>query len=93
MISLVEAGRGHTVDNIVVWLPQREVLFGGCLVKSTGSKSLGYTEDADLDEWPHTIDRVAGRFPGAKVIVPGHGAPGGHELLVRTKELLDARKK
>jgi hypothetical protein len=27
-------GEGHTKDNIVVWVPQDKVLFGGCLVKS-----------------------------------------------------------
>ena len=27
-------GKGHTEDNIVVWLPQYQILAGGCLVKS-----------------------------------------------------------
>jgi metallo-beta-lactamase class B len=27
-------GAGHTRDNIVVWVPQDKVLFGGCLIKS-----------------------------------------------------------
>lgn len=28
------SGKGHTEDNIVVWLPQFNILAGGCLVKS-----------------------------------------------------------
>jgi metallo-beta-lactamase class B len=34
-------GEGHTRDNIVVWLPQHRVLFGGCLVKSLEAGDLG----------------------------------------------------
>ena len=34
-------GKGHTGDNIVVWLPQYNILAGGCLVKSADAKDLG----------------------------------------------------
>ena len=33
-------GPGHSPDNIVVWIPEARVLFGGCLVKSAGAKGL-----------------------------------------------------
>ena len=90
LLSLQEVGPGHTKDNFVVWIPHRKVLFTGCLVKSAKSKTMGYTNDADLDEWPHTLDRLESRFPEDALIVPGHGAPGGRELIARTRELIEA---
>lgn len=41
-------GKGHSADNIVVWLPQYKVLFGGCLVKSLDYGGLGSTTDAEV---------------------------------------------
>ncbi len=83
-------GGGHTVDNIVVWIPSEKTLFGGCLVKAAGSKNLGNTADADLKGWPETVKKVIAAFPDAEIIVPGHGAPGGQELLTLTLALSEA---
>lgn len=89
VVALEEVGRGHTVDNFVAWVPGPNVVFGGCLVKAADATGMGNTADADIDEWPRTIDRVGARFPEARIIVPGHGKPGGRELLDRTKELIE----
>ncbi len=42
-------GAGHTLDNIVVWIPSEKILFGGCLVKAADYQGLGNTADADLE--------------------------------------------
>ena len=81
-------GGGHTRDNIVAWLPQQRLLFGGCLVKRKGG-SPGYTAEADLAAWPDTIRKVIAAFPEAKVVVPGHGSPGAREYLDYTLELAE----
>jgi metallo-beta-lactamase class B len=81
-------GAGHTLDNIVVWIPSEKVLFGGCMVKEFNAKGLGNIVDADLNEWPKTIDKVIDKFKTAKIVIPGHGQFGGLELLRHTRELL-----
>ena len=81
-------GGGHTRDNIIVWLPQRKMLFGGCLVKRKGG-SAGYTGEADLIAWPDTIRKVIAAFPDATIVVPGHGAPGTVEYLQYTVALAE----
>ena len=65
-------GEGHTKDNIVVWLPQSKVLFGGCLIKSMETNSIGYTVDANVTEWPASVTRVKNRFKNIKYLIPGH---------------------
>jgi metallo-beta-lactamase class B len=81
-------GPGHTVDTIVVWLPDDKILFGGDLVRSASSRSLGYTREADLERWPDSVASLQRTYEGAALIVPGHGRPGGMELLDHTRELL-----
>ncbi len=81
-------GAGHSMDNIVVWIPSEKVLFAGCLVKELNATGLGNTVDGDLKEYPHTIEKVLQKFPDAKFVIPGHGAFGGIELIRHTKELL-----
>jgi glyoxylase-like metal-dependent hydrolase (beta-lactamase superfamily II) len=83
-------GPGHTVDNVVVWLPAQHVLFGGCLVKAESAEDLGYVAEADLASWPLSIAAVRERYPDMRMVVPGHGAPGAPAALARTLELLDA---
>jgi metallo-beta-lactamase class B len=85
-------GAGHAHDNIVTWFPSDSVLFPGCMVKEANSLSLGNLSDADLSEWPKTIARVIDSYPGARAVVPGHGAWGGVELLRHTQELLAGKK-
>jgi len=80
-------GAGHTTDNVVAWLPRQGILFGGCLIKSLDSQSLGNTTDGDLDAYPATLRKVQTAYPHAQVVVPGHGAWGGLELIGHTLEL------
>jgi glyoxylase-like metal-dependent hydrolase (beta-lactamase superfamily II) len=84
-------GGGHTPDNSVVWLPRQRVLFGGCLVKSTEANNLGNLADADMAAYPATIRAVQHHFPEARIVVPGHQAWGGLELLAHTLMLLEQR--
>jgi metallo-beta-lactamase class B len=92
-VEVLFPGAGHAPDNIVVWHPASGVLFGGCFVKSGGAKDLGNVADANIASWQTAIQRVAERFPAAKIVVPGHGEPGGLELLGHTRDLVDAALK
>lgn len=65
-------GPGHAPNNVVLWFPDQQILFGGCLIKSASADSLGFTGDADLRAWPEAVRRVAARYRPA-LVVPGHG--------------------
>lgn len=87
-LEVFNPGPAHAPDNVVVWLPEQRLLFGGCAVKSADATSLGFTGDASLARWPEAIRRVKQRYPDAVVVVPGHGDPGSMALLDRTTRLL-----
>lgn len=89
-LKLHAAGPGHTVDNIVVWIPNDQILFGGCLVRSNQAKSLGFTGEADLKGWPRTIKSLLREYRDAQWVVPGHGAPGTTDMLRHTRTLLES---
>jgi metallo-beta-lactamase class B len=86
-------GKGHAEDNIVVWLPVQRVLYGGCVVKSARSTSLGNTADASLHDWARTLRNIRSRFPRAAFLVPGHGEGFSPDALEHTLSLLEAIKK
>jgi metallo-beta-lactamase class B len=79
-------GEGHTNDNVVVYFPEDEVMFGGCLIKEVGAGK-GNLEDANTNAWPETVKKVKNTYPKAKIIIPGHGKLGGTELLDYTIKL------
>ncbi len=81
-------GRGHTKDNIVSYFPNEKVLYGGCLIKSLQAGK-GYLGDADTTEWSKTVQKVKARYTDVEFVVPGHGKPGGSELLDYTIQLFE----
>lgn len=91
-VELFYPGAAHSPDNLVVYVPSAKVLLGGCAVLELSRTSVGNVADADLDEWPASIKRMQQQFPGAEVVIPGHGLPGGRELLQRTANVAKAQR-
>lgn len=82
-------GEGHTKDNIVIWVPDERVLYGGCLIKSTEAYDLGNIADANVTEWDKSIQNLIDRYPLPAYVVPGHFKwSRGRKSLKHTQELL-----
>ena len=79
-------GEGHTEDNIVSWIPDEKILFGGCMIKSLNAGK-GNLEDANVNEWSNTVAKVRKQYADVKTVIPGHGKFGGIELLDYTIEM------
>lgn len=87
-LKLYYPGGGHTTDNIIVWIPSEDILFGGCFIKDLQSSNLGNLADADVTAWPKSIKNLLSRFKNTKTVIPGHGNVGGMDLLTHTEKLL-----
>ncbi len=74
---LFAGGPAHTTNDIVVWIPERSVLFSGDLLFNGGTPFLlsGSVLGA-IDVLENFL-----RPLGAQTIVPGHGPVGGPELI------------
>ncbi len=80
-------GEGHTVDSICIYLPGEKILFGGCSVKALRNSGLGNIADANLAEWPATLQKMKIAFPDVEIIIPGHGLEGNQSLIDHTLSL------
>ena len=76
MVELVHPGRGHTGGDLVVRVPDADVLLAGDLVEESSRNACpGFGGDCYPMEWPLSLDIVLGLLTSASVVVPGHGAP------------------
>lgn len=67
-VRISQPGPGHTRGDTIVWLPAERVLFSGDLVEY---EAAAYTGDAQLEEWPVTLEKL--RALGPDKLVPGRG--------------------
>ena len=81
-------GEGHTKDNIIGYFPSEKVMFGGCLIKELGADK-GNLEDANTGAWPLTVTELKKKYSKTKIVIPGHGAAGGMDLLDYTIQLFN----
>ena len=72
-VEVAHLGRGHTGGDLVVIVPDSDLVVVGDLVESAAPPSLG--PDSFLQEWPVTVDSVIGLMTGETRAVPGHGDP------------------
>jgi glyoxylase-like metal-dependent hydrolase (beta-lactamase superfamily II) len=69
VVELRYFGRGHTAGDVVAWLPDEGILFGGDLVEAQAAPYMG---DAHIADWrSSTLDAVAAL--GARQLVGGRG--------------------
>ncbi len=71
VVELVHPGRGHTGGDVVVRVPDVDVLLAGDLVEQSAPPSYG--PDCYPLDWPGALDLVVGLLTPASVVVPGHG--------------------
>lgn len=81
-------GEGHTRDNVIGYYPAENIMFGGCLLKEMDA-SKGFLGDANTAAWSATVRKVKASYPKARIIIPGHGEPGGVALLDYTIQLFE----
>jgi glyoxylase-like metal-dependent hydrolase (beta-lactamase superfamily II) len=72
-VELVHPGRGHTGGDLVLRVPDADVVLAGDLVEESAPPSIN--DDAWPMEWPLTLDIVLGLTTPGTVVVPGHGLP------------------
>jgi len=85
-VELVHPGRGHTGGDLVVRVPDADVLLAGDLVEESAPPSFG--SDCWPMEWPLTLDVVLGLTTAATLVVPGHGAPAGRDLVEEQRNVI-----
>ena len=67
-VKLMHIGPGHTRGDTIAWIPSQRICFSGDLVEYNAGV---YTGDAQLEEWPDTLEKLRAMKP--EQLVPGRG--------------------
>lgn len=79
-VVLHHFGRGHTAGDLIVQVPDADVVIAGDLVEESGPPSFA---DAFPLEWPGTLAGLLRLTSRSTVVVPGHGALVGRDFVTR----------
>jgi glyoxylase-like metal-dependent hydrolase (beta-lactamase superfamily II) len=67
-IELMYTGHSHTDGSILVYLPEKKILFAGDILFTNYHPFIG---DGNIDEWIKTLDYIM--TMDVEIIIPGHG--------------------
>jgi glyoxylase-like metal-dependent hydrolase (beta-lactamase superfamily II) len=88
-VEIANLGRGHTDGDLVVVVPDANLLFAGDLIESAGPPSFG--PDSVPAEWAGTLDGLIGLMTEGTLAVPGHGEPVGREFVFEQRGRIAAQ--
>jgi glyoxylase-like metal-dependent hydrolase (beta-lactamase superfamily II) len=77
-IELAYLGRGHTDNDLVLCVPDADVLCAGDLLENGATPFFG---DGYPIEWPATVEALLAQTGERTVVVPGHGDHGGRAFV------------
>ncbi|MGE7765739.1 subclass B1 metallo-beta-lactamase [Peribacillus sp. NPDC096540] len=80
-------GEAHTSDNITVWLPKYNLLFGD-MIFALEQQNSGIIDEANMEAWPNTMKNLMYVYNDAKIVVPGHKTWGDFSLLQHTLDIV-----
>ena len=85
LTAVLEFHTGHTVTDLIVRVPERDIVFAGDLLFN---RAYPVAIDADMIAWRKVLDEFAG-YSRAMRIVPGHGPVCGREAVEEQRALFD----
>ncbi len=90
ILELVHPGRGHTDGDIVIRVPDADVVLAGDLVEESAKRSAvpGFGHDCFPMDWPATLDLVLTLTGAGTRIVPGHGLPVDQDFVQEQRAAL-----
>lgn len=72
-VEIVHFGPGHTAGDVVVIVPDADVIVTGDLYEQSAPPAMG--ADCHLKAWPAALDGILGLVNERTLLVPGHGEP------------------
>jgi glyoxylase-like metal-dependent hydrolase (beta-lactamase superfamily II) len=84
-VHLYNLGQAHTMNDLVVYLSNRHILFTGDLIFNRINPVLKKESGANVPRWIGILDTILSRWGDSK-IVPGHGQVGDKEMVVSMRQ-------
>ncbi len=80
-------GETYSPDNVVVYIKEKNILFAGCMVRSTSNEELAFLSEGGEKGWKSSLQTLLKRYKDAKLVIPHHGQWGDLELIKHTINL------
>ena len=87
-VELIHIPPAHTDGDLVVWLPERNLLHSGDLVEPGAAPFIDWWAGGSLDGMIAAADQLLALVNDSTRIVPGHGPVIGRETLVAHRRML-----
>lgn len=87
-VELMHPGPAHTAGDVVVLVPDANVLYVGDLVEESGPPAYG--ADSHPLTWPDAVDLCVGLMTDDTVVVPGHGRAVDRAFVLEQRESLSS---
>lgn len=87
-VQIYNLGQAHTLDDMIVYLENRGLLFTGDLVFNKVNPVLKKESGANVDSWVLALNAILMGWE-FNTVVPGHGAPGTRDIIIRMKEYFE----
>jgi len=84
-VHLYNLGQAHTLNDLVVYLTNHNVLFTGDLIFNRVNPVLKEESGAKVSRWINVLDLILNRWKDSK-IVPGHGKVGDKEMVASMRQ-------
>lgn len=84
-VILIDKGKGHTESDLIMYLPDEGIMFAGDLVFNKNHPYLG---DGYPQDWKIKLKEMEAMK--IEVVIPGHGDPGGKEIINTMKEYIES---
>lgn len=91
IVDLYNMGQAHTLDDVIIYLENRKLLFSGDLIFNHTNPVLRNESGADVDKWIAVLNKILNKVDIIS-IVPGHGKVGGKEIAENMKNYFEDMK-
>jgi cyclase len=71
--DLIYFGKAHSASDIMVYIPEEQLLMTGDLFSPGGRTWLGEAEKEDMERWNKTLDWLTDRTYKISIVISGHG--------------------
>ena len=92
LVELVHPGRGHTAGDLLVRVPDADVVYAGDLVEESTQRRAdwrhgipGFGPDCFPLEWTASLDLMFSMLTDRSVVVPGHGLPVDRDFVLEQR--------
>ena len=84
-VHLYNLGQAHTMDDLVVYLSRRNILFTGDLIFNRVNPVLKKESGSKVSQWIRALEIILTHWGDSK-IVPGHGGVGDRQMVVAMRQ-------